>query len=397
MAMPLNQFFPQFLKNYYHALMAVLAVIRFGYPARNITVIGVTGTDGKTTTASLICHLLQSAGYRAALISTVGAYINGQLYDIGFHVTSPDPWLLQRLIRRAAAAGVRYLVLEATSHGLDQYRLFGTNISYAAITNVTDNEHLDYHRTFDRYIRAKAKIFRTAKLAVLNRDDLAFARLGSQVPESCQILPYSLKAVHPLMSNIKKKFIEPYNQANALAAVTLVTALGLSQSQVKPGLASFPGIPGRLQVVPNRRGLRLIVDFAHTPNGLRQSLTALKSASDGKLIAVYGSAGLRDRAKRLLLGKIGADLADEVILTAEDPRTESVKTIIHQMLEGVTQHRGHVHAITDRGQAISFAIRVLAKPGDTVAVLGKGHETSINLDGRRELPWSDAKAVIQSL
>lgn len=391
MIFPFKQIVPQSFKNVYHLLHATLAIIRFGYPARKLIVIGVTGTDGKTTTSTIIYHLLKTAGKRVALVSTVAAYIGHDSLDTGFHVTSPNPWQLQQLLSRLVKEEYQYLVLEATSHGLDQHRLLGTNISIGVVTNVT-HEHLDYHRTYDRYLHAKAKLFHRARYAILNQDDQSFEPLKKHITRTskAKIIPYRH---HKIPAYIVNRFPEPYNQLNAIAAKTVARLLSIPNSTIETAIASFPGIPGRMEMIPNHLGLNIIVDFAHTPNSLRRVLTALKTTTTGKLIAVYGAAGHRDHTKRPMMGEIGARLADEVVLTAEDPRTEDVHTIINQMKSGITQNYGHVHAIIDRQRAINFAITTLAAKGDTIAILGKGHEKSLNLDGTIETPWSDQQAA----
>jgi len=396
MSFSFKQIIPQKLKNYYHLAIAVLAVARYNYPARHLMVIGVTGTDGKTTTSTLIYHLLKSTGKKVALISTVAAYIGDEEIDTGFHVTSPDPFPLQALLARIHRLGYEYVVLEATSHGFDQFRLFGTNIRIAVITNIT-HDHFDYHKTYDRYLAAKAKIFNKAKIAIINRDDQSYAHLKKYLKRKTHILPYTLKEANR-QEYISNHFPQNYNRMNALAAVTVAKALKLKKDDYLKGLTTFPGVAGRLQAIPNKRSLHCYVDFAHTPNALKSVLTALrKTHPKAKLIAIYGCAGLRDAVKRPIMGMIGSQLADEVIFTSEDPRTEDVKTIIRQMKDGVTTNHGHVHAIVDRRLAISFAINHLAKAGDVVAVLGKGHEKSLNLNGSQEIPWSDAKEMSKAL
>jgi UDP-N-acetylmuramoyl-L-alanyl-D-glutamate--2,6-diaminopimelate ligase len=389
----LRSLIPQSIKNQYHRVVAILATLYYGHPAKKLTVIGVTGTDGKTTTTTLIYYLLKSAGYNVACVSSVAAYIGDRSIDTGFHVTTPNSWMLQRLIRRIVDQGYTHLVLEVTSHGLDQSRVLGTNIRYVVITNVT-HEHLDYHHTMARYIAAKAKIFAHAKVAVLNADDDSYPRLKPYVPKGARLLSYSLSRPGQWGPIIALRFPETYNQSNALAAITLCHELQVKASDIRAALVSFPGVIGRGQAIPNSRKLKLIVDFAHTPNALLKALTALKPVPPHKLIAVYGAAGERDKSKRPQMGQVGSVLADEVVLTSEDPRSEDPKSIIRQLKSGIIHHHGHVHAIVDRKEAIEFALN-LAKAGDTVGIFGKGHEQSLNLDGRHEIPWSDIKVAQQ--
>lgn len=395
----------QTIKNYYHLISAFFACLYYGFPANKLQVIGVTGTDGKTTTSTLIYHLLKSTGYKVALISTVAAYIGEKQIDTGFHVTSPDPWQLQKLIRQIAAQGFTHLVLESTSHGLDQHRLFGVKPESAVITNIT-HEHLDYHRTYERYIQAKSRIFASAHTAILNADDSAFKHLLPLLTKKTRLVPYSLlenttpdfipdDSYQQLKTAVLATFPQPYNQSNALAAAYACLSVGAALHDLIAALPAFPGVPGRMQHIKNDQGLNLIVDFAHTPNALENALRSAKSETKGKLIVVFGSAGKRDKTKRPLMGAAADIYADEIILTAEDPRGEDVRLIIAQIKSGIAQHIGHTHGIADRQKAIEFALK-LATAGDTVIVCGKGHEQSMNLDGRHEIPWSDQR-VIQTI
>jgi len=376
----------QKIKNIYHFFNAFLAVAFYGFPAKNLTVVGVTGTDGKTTTATMIYHLLKKSNKKVALISTVAAYIGNKEISTGFHVTSPAPWAIQKLIAQISKKGYKYLVLEATSHGLDQHRLLGTNISIGVLTNIT-HEHLDYHKTYHNYLKAKAKLFKKAQYAILNQDDQSYQKVTKNIPKSCQIIDYSLKDKAP------KYFDQEYNQANALAAIKTVKLLGISN----PKFSDFLGIKGRMEKIPNKKGLNIFIDFAHTPNALKQALKSLRTSrhQPSNIISVFGAAGLRDHAKRPLMGNIASKLADIVVLTAEDPRTEDVNQIVNQIKKGVTG-KAKIYIEADRQQAINLAINKLAKKGDTVAILGKGHEQSMCF-GTIEKPWSDHKAVKNAL
>lgn len=385
----------RFLKNHYHHLIALLALWYWRHPGKQLKVIGVTGTDGKTTTSSLIYHLLKTAGYRVAAVTSVAAYLDSEAIDTGFHVTTPDPWMIQRLLRRMVDGGITHLVLEVTSHALDQYRVHGVPIDLAVVTNVT-REHLDYHQTYERYLKTKARLFQHSSTVFLNQDDASFTALKNLIPHTAKLIAYKTSLTTSNYPSISQRFLEKYNQANASAACQVASSLAIKANLIEAAIASFPGVKGRMEAIPNSLGLNLIVDFAHTPNALEQALISLRPQTQGKLIAVYGAAGLRDHFKRPLMGEIGARLADEVILTAEDPRTENVYTIISQIKQGVEKNLGHVHALVDRRQALSFALQI-AHPGDTVAVFGKGHEQSMNLDGKHEIPWSDQTILKQLL
>ena len=387
----LKNLIPQSLKNSYHYLIASVALIKFRHPSRELTIIGVTGTDGKTTTSTLIYHLLKSAGFKVALISTVAAYIGKDQINTGFHVTSPDPWQLQKLIRRIADQGYQYLVLEATSHGLDQHRFLGVDFNVGILTNIT-HEHLDYHHTYDHYTKAKLKLFRRTSIAVINQEDESFTPVRQQLSGRVEMIAYDHTTLTgSIKSAIATRFPEKYNQLNATAATLVASYLKIKDPVLIKAMATFPGIPGRMQFINNTRHINLVVDFAHTPNALKSALTALRPQTKGKLIAVFGCAGLRDHSKRPFMGKIASELADEIILTAEDPRTEDVYTIFNDIMSGVTTNHGHMHQQPDRQQAINFAVS-LAKAGDTVGIFGKGHEQSMCY-GTTETPWSDVKAA----
>ncbi len=390
----LRSLFPNRLVNlFYHFPQAFLASLVYGYPARRIKVIGVTGTDGKTTTATLIHHLLSKSGKKAALISTVAAKIGSQQIPTGFHVTSPHPWKLQRLLREIADQGYQYLVLEATSHGLDQYRLFGSNFLVAVITNVT-REHLDYHQTFENYLQAKARLFRRVKIAVLNKDDQSFSYLKSVVPRKAKVVTYGIKNkadFTPRNFGFKTNLPGEYNQANCLAAIAAVSSLGIPTERIKKAVASFQGLEGRMEKLDEGQDFEVYIDFAHTPNGLENVLKSLKKKKKRNLIVVFGCAGERDKEKRPKMGRIAARLADLAVLTAEDPRTEDVNEIIDQIAQGCLKAGGvegkTFFRVPDRAEAIGRAIKK-AKKDDILVIGGKGHEKSICF-GRIEYPWSD--------
>lgn len=391
----ISSLLPQQLKNQFHLVVAWCAWLYYGRPAKRLSIIGVTGTDGKTTTSTIIYHVLKTAGFKVALISTVAAYIDKQQIDTGFHVTSPDPWQLQRLLRVIADKGIDYVVIEATSHGLDQHRFFGVGFDIGVLTNIT-HEHLDYHRTYQRYVQAKAKLFSGTKVAIINKRDQSHKYISRLIKPETETISYDINRVDKSVAMaIEKRFPQKYNQANAVAAWHVALCLGVTDQIFARAISTFPGVTGRMEEIQNNRGFKTIVDFAHTPNALKEALTSLRPLTKGKLIAVYGSAGLRDREKRKMMGQIGSQLADEVILTAEDPRTESVWSIINEMMTSVTHNHGHMHKIPDRQEAINFAVS-LAKKGDTVVVLGKGHEKSMCF-GTIEHPWSDHQAIKTAL
>lgn len=412
----LRPFAPQMLVNYlYHLPKAYLASRIFGNPASDLEIIGVTGTDGKTTTSTLIYHILKTARKKVALVSTVDAKIGRKNIKTGFHVTSPNPFALQALLRRMRSQKIRYVVLEVTSHGLDQFRIYPIRPKIAVLTNVT-HEHLDYHETFENYLSAKLKLFKKAEHAVINKDLPIFSLINAKL-ENVMFSTYSLNAD----SQIKPDMVEylpdktvftlgrtqyslpltgEYNLYNALAAISTALLLDIDPSDIKRALMTFKGVKGRLEEVPNDRGIHAYIDFAHTPNALQSVLTNLRAklGKKEKLIAVFGAAGLRDASKRPLMGKYAIESADHIVLTSEDPRYESAKDIARDIMAGIpVKLRSRVTIELDRAKAIDLAVNKLAKSGDWVVCCGKGHEESMNLDGNTEIPWSDHEALLTAL
>lgn len=375
------------------------AEISTGFPQRKLNIIAITGTDGKTTSSTLLYHVLKTAGKKVGLISTVAAYIGEEENETGFHVTAPQPRELYHFMAQMVKEGYEYLILEATSHGIYQYRTWGIKPLVAGVTNIT-HEHLDYHITYDNYVAAKALLLQSAKTAVINSDDASTSRLRKVLrSKKATVIEYSAQSRLPkvIQHAANERFAETYNQSNVRLVTAIAKALDIASTDIAQAILSFPAIPGRMQEIPNRRQLKIIVDFAHTPQGLQAALTSLhKELKPGKkLIAVFGCAGLRDRAKRPLMTEIALEWADLVILTAEDPRTENVWSIIRQMKEQLTSDHAKIVSIADRGEAIAFALKQ-AKAGDTIGIFGKGHEQSMAF-GHQEYPWSDQKAVKELL
>ena len=415
--------------------LAHLSAAFYDFPARKLLMIGVTGTDGKTTTANLLFRILKTAGLQAGMISTVNAVIGDQALDTGFHVTTPDAPDIQRYLYQMVTAGLTHVVLEATSHGLAQSRVAACDFDVGVLTNIT-HEHLDYHGSYQAYRAAKASLFTSLvdtppkpfdarRGAVLNRDDRSYEYL-SAITEVQQVSYgqhpqadlQAQEVVHHHAGGIQfiaraKEFTlqvnspleGDFNVSNCLAAIaTTVNILGLNRYDVRKGIAKFEGVPGRMERIKLGQPFTAIVDFAHTPNALRRALETarLMVASEGRggrVIAVFGSAGLRDRAKRRMMAETSAELADLTILTAEDPRTESLHAILAEMAAGA-EARGlkegvEFWRVPDRGQAIRTAVR-LARPGDVIIVCGKGHEQSMCF-GETEFPWDDRLATRAAL
>jgi UDP-N-acetylmuramoyl-L-alanyl-D-glutamate--2,6-diaminopimelate ligase len=409
--------------------LAKVSAAFYDYPSRDLVVIGVTGTDGKTTTTNLVYHILRTAGIAVGMISTVNAVVGEETMDTGFHVTTPEAPDIQRYLARMRDAGLTHVVLETTSHGLAQKRVAEVDYDLAAVTNVT-HEHLDYHRTYQGYLEAKGKLVEALsteeksskdvrKLAVLNKDDQSYSYLAAISP--AKVISYSINNEADIWADqientpqtlsfvvhgqgkdfsIKTPLIGRYNVYNSLAALGLtVFGLEVPVHQAQGAFETVPIVPGRMERMDLGQDFLAIVDFAHTPNAIRQALSTSRELTKGKVIAVFGSAGLRDVDKRKLMPEIAVQIADEIILTAEDPRTESLESILADMKEGAERGGGEEGVDfwlePDRPDAIRMAV-ARADKGDLVITCGKGHEQSMCF-GEVEYPWDDRRALRAAL
>lgn len=407
-------------------IIGPLAAAWHDFPSRKLVVIGVTGTDGKTTTCLLLHSIFKFiSGTKAGYISTISADFGEESAATGLHVTTPSAPRIQAYLAKMVDAGLTHCILEMTSHGLAQGRLKGVDIDVAVLTNVT-HEHLDYHGSWEDYRAAKARMFELLnqsfrkpdvhKWAVINADDPS-ADYFAAIPTD-RVLTYSddassdFRASKTEFSSVGARFevanqalslplLGGFNLSNALAAIAAARALGVGWPPIIAGLAAVEQIPGRMERIDEGQDFIAMVDFAHTPNALERALEAGRAMiQPGKrLIAVFGSAGLRDIEKRRLMAETSAHLADMTILTAEDPRTESLDDILAAMAAGC-RAAGGVEGetfirIPDRGQAIFRACQ-LAKAGDLVVACGKGHEQSMCF-GEIEHPWDDREAMRSAL
>lgn len=388
------------LINVYHLLKAVLANIYFGFPSKKLKVIGVTGTDGKTTTAFIIYHILKSAGKNVSLVSSIYAKIGSDEFSTGLHVTTPDAILTQKLLKSAVEQGSEYFVMETTSHALDQNRIWGVKYEVSVITNIT-LEHLDYHKTYEKYVKAKAKLLLNSNIALINVDDESIHQLSQILKKSNKkFLTYGLKNKTDFNFDSKKevnKDISDYNNYNFLAAYSVASLLNIPKIKTIQALKTFHLPAGRLETVYDKE-FKVIIDFAHTPNSIESVLRHIKNEmrnKKGRLIHVFGSAGLRDFKKRPLMGQASATYANLIILTQEDYRTEDPQQICRQIGEGIKKKGKTYEVVIDRQKAIARAIS-LAREGDIVVLTGKSHEQSL-ARGKKEYPWNEKKAVIKAL
>jgi UDP-N-acetylmuramoyl-L-alanyl-D-glutamate--2,6-diaminopimelate ligase len=400
---------------YGHLAEAVLVNTLNGFPARGMKVIGVTGTNGKTTTSFLIHRMLHEAGYKTGLMSTVGYGVGADIKPQIHHMTNVSvPELMQRL-KWMKKQNIDWLVLETTSHGLAQHRVWGVPYSVAVMTNVT-HEHLAYHRTFERYRDAKRMMF---KMANRNRKGLRTGIINAEDP-SAELFAGDIKT--PVLYGIGKGDIRAekvelspkgvsyeahaggetyyihcqipgsFNVSNSLAAVGVGRALGLSRQQIEKGIAALEGVEGRMTTIDAGQDFTVIVDYAHAPDSFEKLFKDFKPVVKGKLIVMFGSLGQGDKGKRPLQGKLAGQYADEVIICEEDDRQEDGTAILEEIAGGV-EAAGKVRGkdlflVHDRTEAMNFTVR-RAKKGDTVLLLGKGHEKTIeHADG--EHPWDEA-------
>ena len=386
----------QQIKNIYHLGIAIISNVWFGFPSRKLTVIGVTGTDGKTTTTNLIYHILNSVGFNASMVTSLGAVIGKKNYDVGFHVTTPSSFSVQRFIRKALDSGSEFLVLETTSHALDQYRVFGIKFNVGVLTNVT-HEHLDYHKTYENYLKAKAKLFKMSKTAVVNKDDESYVFLNKELKiKNEKIITYGMNSsadVNPKAFPFKTTLIGEFNKYNVLAAISACKALRITDKAIRLGIESFVPPKGRGDIV-YKEDFTVMIDFAHTPNSIAQILKSLRPVVKNRIIHVFGSAGARDVTKRPLMGEMSSKYANVIVLTAEDPRNESVYKIMNEIESGISK-KIEILKISDRKKAIKEAIK-MAKKGDFVIITGKSHEKSMNY-GQGEVVWDEYKAVREAL
>lgn len=382
----------QKIKNLYHLFVAVSSNILLHFPARKLILIGVTGTDGKTTTVSLIYHILKSSGKNVSMLSSVSARIEDKEYDTGFHVTTPATFALQKFLKNAVSKGSKYFVLEVTSHAIDQQRIWGIPFKVGVLTNIT-SEHLDYHKSFETYVRTKEKLLKRSQYAVVNRDDPSYKLLNEAKSSKSD----KSWITYGLSDNFKvdsKVLLGDFNKQNALAAAAVCKILGLEDSDISNAIKTFKMPMGRFDYVYDK-DFSVIIDFAHTPNAFDQLLSCLRKQTKGRIIHVFGSAGERDSKKRPVMGKISSNYADILILTAEDPRSEDVNKIIEEIESGINNKKVEIRKIPDRSEAIKTAVG-MAKASDLVLVTGKGHEKSMTF-GKKDTPWDEYEAVKTAL
>jgi UDP-N-acetylmuramoyl-L-alanyl-D-glutamate--2,6-diaminopimelate ligase len=408
--------------------LANLACAFYGNPATQLTTIGVTGTDGKTTTCNLISALLDTAEKSNGLMTTANFKLHGQEWENTTRQSTLEALEIQHLLRKMVETGVKYAVIEATSHGLELQRVRGCAFDIGVITNIT-HEHLDFHGTIENYRRAKARLFEMLDpsrdkglgikpVAILNRDDVSYEILkpycrvpvldyGFDKSASIRAADVQLdatstrfRAILPNAEiNIETQLVGQFNVSNCLAAIATAYAVGVNPADIARGLAGVTGVTGRMERIDVGQPFTVIVDYAHTPDSLEKVLRTLRPLTAGKLLLVFGSAGERDIQKRPIMGQIAAQLSDFFVITDEDPREENREQILRDIATGAEiagKHEGRDFlCIVDRTQAIA-AVFHHAQAKDTILLAGKGHEQSIII-GREKIPWDDRRVAREQL
>lgn len=404
------------LEKSYRKSRAKIISARFGNPARDLRVIAVTGTNGKTTTVNFLNEILKEAGYRTAMFSTANIEVAGEQTVNDTNSTTATVARLQKFFRDAKKADVEFALIEATSHALDQYKFEGVPIEMAIMTNLTQ-DHLDYHKTMENYAAAKAKLFEmNPNLVVLNVDDEWFDYFNNFAAESQKITYGEGESADVKIENFKlyKKGSEAnlridnnveleiatnlpgeFNIYNMTAAAAGAYLLGISLKDIQEGIANLEGVSGRFEYATPGLPFDTIVDYAHTPDALEKLLKSAKEISKNRTILVFGACGDRDREKRPIMGKIAQDLADRIIITDEENYTEDATQIREEIISGISKKNdklpANIQEIPDRKEAIRKALQIAGK-GDIVLITGLGHEVYRVIDGEKT-PWNDTQIV----
>ena len=410
----LRKFIPSFLLDWYHFLLSLLGAIFYRFPAKKIIVIGITGTNGKSTVTHLASEILTEAGFKVASVSSIRFKVGDQEWPNTLKMTMPGRFKLQKFIRQAVDAGCKYLVLEVTSEGIKQHRHRFIDLDTAVFTNLT-REHIESHGGFEKYKQAKGKLFAaTKKIHIINTDDdnadyfLSFPadkKYGYGLKETRKPNMEFVRATDTKLfstgisfqaNNIlfEMKLLASFNIYNALTAICIGLSQGVSMEICRRVLEKTAGVPGRMEVVA--KGPAVIVDYAHTPDSLEKTYKSVRNFNNGNLICLLGSAGGgRDKWKRPEMGKIAAHYCDKIILTNEDPYDEDPNQILAEVKEGI-DNDCDLYEILDREAAIRKAIS-LAQPKDVVIITGKGCEPWMCVANNKKIPWDDRAIVRKSL
>ncbi|MBZ9578019.1 UDP-N-acetylmuramoyl-L-alanyl-D-glutamate--2,6-diaminopimelate ligase [Patescibacteria group bacterium] len=379
----IKKFIPGFLLGFYHYSLALIGAFLYGFPSQKLTVIGVTGTSGKSTVVELAADIFQEAGFKVASLSSIRFKIRDKEWENRLKMTMPGRLKLQKFLKQAVKAGCKYVVLEVTSEGIEQYRHKFINFGIAALTNLSP-EHIESHGGFEKYRAAKAKLFQqTKKTHIINMDD-GNAKYFLKFPAEKKI-KYGINDAEISPKNLK--LLGNFNLYNAITASKIAMSQGISLEICKRALEKIKGIPGRMEIVI-KEPFTVIIDYAHTPQSLKEVYETIKN--NKRMVCVLGACGGgRDKWKRPVLGKIAAEHCQEAIITNEDPYDEEPMEIIEQVAEGA---QGKARKILDRKEAIKKALE-LANPGDIVIITGKGSEPWMCVAKGKKIPWDDRQMV----
>jgi UDP-N-acetylmuramoyl-L-alanyl-D-glutamate--2,6-diaminopimelate ligase len=381
---------PQFMVESVRAAMAPTADVFFGLPTSELAVAGITGTSGKTTTSYLLWSILAAADRRPGLIGSIERRVGDDVRAPSLN--TPEAIDLQRLFREMLDAGNRSCVLEATSHASEQGRLERTRFAALVFTNLSQ-DHLDFHVTFERYFAAKRRLFAPGIPAAVNVDDEYGRRLASELPDALTFGLTRRAAVGPeALEGIDLRLRGRFNAENALAAIAAARLLGVEEEPIVRGIEAVKGVPGRFEAVDEGQPFAVIVDYSHKPGALENVLRTARTLTRGRLICVFGCGGDRDRGKRPVMGRIAAELADAVVITSDNPRSEDPEAIVDEVLAGAGPD---AEAIIDRTEAIAHALEI-AEPGDVVVIAGKGHEQGQEFSDR-VVPFDDREVAREAL
>ena len=404
-----------------HLLESMIVVVRQGFPARKLRVIGVTGTNGKTTTTFFIHAMLNEAGIKTAFTSTDAYGVGDTIHRQMEHMTTTSAKVLQKRIKNFVAEGAEWVVIETSSHALAQHRVWGVPYEIAVLTNLT-HDHLEYHGTFENYREAKRKLFKIAnkhgvRFGVVNAEDPSAEVFAKTV---ANVTTYGIKqgdivATNIQLSNTGSTYTAvagedtynisinipgEFNISNSLAALSVGRKLGLTKEQIERGLAALTSVEGRMNAIEEGQDFKVLVDFASTPDGFEKFFSSVRPLVKGKIIAVFGSAGRRDESKRAEQGRIAGRYADVIIATEEDDRDDDGDKILEQIAEGAIESGKvkdeNLFLIRNREEAIGFAFTKAQSPDDMVVLLGKGHEKTIER-ADSEYPWNETEAARAAL
>lgn len=387
--------------------LAKVAAKYYDIPASKLKIIGITGTKGKTTTAYMIRDILLASGKKTGMIGTIyNTYGNKKVEAVR---TSPESLDLQKLLKDMVDSGMEYVVMEVSSHALDLNRVYGIHFVIGVFTNLSE-EHLDYHKTMDNYLKAKAKLFENSDFAIINSDDIFTPRLEKMI--KCKTAKYGLDNeanitavdvrvnnnyvdfkmyINKMLQTVTINIPGRYTVYNALAAIAVTSMLGAQMDAILAALGELR-VPGRSEVVDIGKTFAVIIDYAHTPSSLEAILQNTKRYAKGRIICVFGCGGNRDEEKRPLMGEISGKYADFTVITTDNPREESPKKIMKEIEDGMKKTKGLYKVIENRKEAIKFAMRIAWK-NDTIIIAGKGHETYQLLKGNKKIKFDEREIV----